>query len=211
MRAPGFILSSLLIHLVALGLLLVPSTSFRGTTSVHIDVLTLLPTSPQEATSRLSAKAKPRATPKTTPSPRVEGIATKTSTPPPDTATESSSETAEQGEGADDLREIAFGRSPRNSKELYLARLRDNLLRKQEYPRASRAFREEGTVVIRLTLEKDGSLRKIEMVEGSPFSRLNDAAMKAASKAAPFPAFPQDLRYSSWRITLPVRFTLAQK
>lgn len=105
--------------------------------------------------------------------------------------------------------QASFGRAPKNEAERYLATIRDRIAVQQAYPPASRAFREEGMVMLRLTIDRSGSLTKVEMIEASPFKRLNDAAMRAVLKAAPFGAFPEEVAFQTWKITLPVRFTLA--
>lgn len=101
------------------------------------------------------------------------------------------------------------GRAAKNDTEKYLAELRDLIARHQIYPAASRHFREEGVVQLRLLILKDGSLQKVEMSEASKYPRLNNAALKAASRAAPFKGFPAEVRQESWWITLPVRFSLS--
>lgn len=112
--------------------------------------------------------------------------------------------------GDSDIESSLRGRAPANEIERYLAEVRDQVARQQKYPAPSRAFHEEGTVRIRLTLDQSGSLVKIELVEESLSKRLNDAAVRAASKASPFRSFPNEIKFKTWKITLPVRFVLAQ-
>jgi TonB family protein len=112
--------------------------------------------------------------------------------------------------GASDIESSLHGRAPRNETEKYLVSVRDQVARQQTYPAPSRAFREQGTVKIRITLNRSGSVIKIELMEESPYKRLNDAAMKAATRAAPFGPFPDEVKFETWKITLPIRFTLAQ-
>jgi protein TonB len=112
--------------------------------------------------------------------------------------------------GDSDIESSLRGRAPVNETERYLAEIRDQIARQQTYPAPSRSFREEGSVRIRLTLNRSGSVVKIELMEASPYKRLNDAAMRAATKASPFRPFPDEVKFETWRITLPVRFTLAQ-
>lgn len=112
--------------------------------------------------------------------------------------------------GESDIESSLHGRLPVNETERYLADIRDQIARQQTYPVPSRSFREEGIVRIRLTLNRSGSVIKIELLEASPYKRLNDAAMSAATKASPFKPFPDEVKFETWKITLPVRFTLAQ-
>lgn len=114
------------------------------------------------------------------------------------------------GIGESEIDSGFIGRVPANAAEAYLADLREQIARQQIYPSPSKAFREEGTVKIRLTVHRSGSIVQAELIEPSPYKRLNDAAISAATRAAPFKVFPPDVDYANWKITLPVRFSLAR-
>lgn len=120
------------------------------------------------------------------------------------------SQKSEVAIGESDVESSLPGRAPKDEAERYLAEIRDRIASQQTYPISSKSFREEGIVRIRLTLSRSGSLVKIELIDESPYKRLNDAAMRAATRASPFRSFPQEVKFETWRITLPVRFTLAQ-
>ena len=51
-----------------------------------------------------------------------------------------------------------------------------------EYPRLSARLKEQGDVVLRLTLDEEGRVRGVELVESSGYIRLDEAAMSAAPK-----------------------------
>ena len=101
------------------------------------------------------------------------------------------------------------GREPRNATEEYLAHLRQHVRENNHYPTLSRRLGEEGVVVLRLTLNRNGSLMKLEVVQQCPYHRLNDAAFEGVTRAAPFGEFPAELPFEQWRITMPVRFQLS--
>ena len=50
------------------------------------------------------------------------------------------------------------------------------------YPRMSEALGEQGDVELRLTLDEEGRVRGVELLKGSGFERLDEAAMSAAPK-----------------------------
>lgn len=104
--------------------------------------------------------------------------------------------------------DLDHGQTPRNEKEKYLVLLRDKINKHQAYPRQSKVFKEEGLVKIRMTLDREGQLTKLELIQATKYSRLNDAAMKAASDAVPFSKFPNEVEYQSWKIIVPIRFVL---
>ncbi|MFN8845461.1 MAG: TonB family protein [Bdellovibrionales bacterium] len=103
---------------------------------------------------------------------------------------------------------LDVGLSQLSEKEKYLVLLRNKINKIQTYPRQSKIFKEEGLVKIRMTINRNGDLMKLELVESSSFTRLNEAAMKAALEAAPFAKFPEEVDYQNWRIVVPIRFVL---
>jgi TonB family protein len=99
-------------------------------------------------------------------------------------------------------------RPPKSETEKYLVLLKSRVNEFQKYPRQSKVFKEEGLVKIRMTINRDGQLTKLELVQSSGHSRLNDAAMKAVSDAAPFSKFPDEVTFQTWKIIVPIRFVL---
>lgn len=110
--------------------------------------------------------------------------------------------------GESDIESELQGRAPTTEKERYLAEIRQKIARRQNYPRSSRVLNEQGSVKLLLTIQRNGALTKVELVRGTPFERLNTAAMTAATEAGPFNEFPAEVKYASWRITLPIHFSL---
>jgi TonB family protein len=110
--------------------------------------------------------------------------------------------------GDSDIESDLGAGAPKNEEERYLAEIRHKIAGQQSYPRSSRALGEQGTVRLRLTIQRNGSLTKVELVRGTAYERLNTAAMAAVTAAGPFKPFPVDVQYASWRIALPVHFSL---
>ena len=69
-----------------------------------------------------------------------------------------------------------------------------------EYPSASRRFREQGRVVLRVLIGRDGQAEKIELVEASAFPRLNDAAVEAARRALYKPHTEDGVAQPAWAL-----------
>lgn len=84
----------------------------------------------------------------------------------------------------------------------YLGTLRKTLERSKVNPRS----RESGTVMIRFTVGPTGELisRQVEKSSGSKL--LDDAAMAALERAAPFPPMPQDIARGPIEVQVPFRF-----
>jgi len=69
-----------------------------------------------------------------------------------------------------------------------------------EYPSASRRFREQGRVVLRVLVGADGQAVRIELVEPSAFERLNDAAIEAARRALYKPHTEDGVAQPAWAL-----------
>ncbi|MFZ4402886.1 MAG: TonB family protein [Pseudobdellovibrionaceae bacterium] len=112
----------------------------------------------------------------------------------------------EMSEGVSDLSSV--GRSEEGYAMSYLDKVRSKIEFHKIYPKASKLFKEQGSVKVKLQILKSGHVRKIEIVESSQFKRLDEAAIKAVAEAAPFDQFPSDVKFASWSILIPMRFEL---
>jgi protein TonB len=84
----------------------------------------------------------------------------------------------------------------------YLGSLSKSIERAKVNPRS----RQAGTVMVRFTVSPDGSLisRTIERSSGSKV--LDDAAVAALDRAAPFPPMPQNVAQGPIEVSVPFEF-----
>ena len=75
----------------------------------------------------------------------------------------------------------------------YLKRVSARIHRFKQYPREARIAKQEGTVVIQLTLDSDGTVKDRSLTSSSGIDLLDEAAMQIITKADPFPKFPSAL------------------
>jgi protein TonB len=85
----------------------------------------------------------------------------------------------------------------------YLGALRKTLERSKVYPRSSLT----GTVMIRFTVGPSGQVLSREVQKSSGSKLLDEAAMAAIERAAPFPPMPQDLEKGPLEVQVPFRFS----
>ncbi len=87
-----------------------------------------------------------------------------------------------------------------------------NLIRKiygqVQYPSVAVRRNQEGSVRMRLTLNTNGSIASLTMVEEAPHGSLNTAAERAIVSAAPFDPPPASLGNSGFEIEIPIAFRL---
>jgi len=97
--------------------------------------------------------------------------------------------------------------SPESSLPSYRQIVLAQLTRARYYPAAEQEQRNEGSVLLRLSIQKNGSLREVHIVRPSVHPGLNAGALLSARRAAPFPPFPPDMPGSD--LSLDVRLVYA--
>lgn len=80
-----------------------------------------------------------------------------------------------------------------NYKQYAVSRIAAN----KSYPLKSRAKNEEGIVRVFVVIASDGSLQKAVITETCDFSALNEAALMAVKKSAPFKKFAKEIKAES--------------
>lgn len=93
-------------------------------------------------------------------------------------------------------------------KTAYLALLASAIQQQQRYPKKSRQRAEEGSVMLNLSINQQGELLAIEIIESSRFSRLDREATRMVRGASPFPPVPPELGTTMLELHLPIRFAL---
>ena len=83
-----------------------------------------------------------------------------------------------------------------------------HLNRYKQYPAAARARREQGTVMLSFTVDRNGRVTGRRVSRSSGSSALDQEALSMLSRAQPLPRFPADMTGSSRSINAPVRFAV---
>ncbi len=81
--------------------------------------------------------------------------------------------------------------------------------KKKRYPAAARRLGLEGTVKVKLLIDRHGKLiGKPSVVVSSGHAILDEQALLMVKRSAPFPALPVEFGKDVATIVIPVRFTL---
>jgi protein TonB len=204
---------SVLIHGGILGLAPArarPADRFRDQAPRVALVNIPLPAPPQTASP-------PPAPPQKPPAPSVSST--------PETITEASRETAPVYDGPAEtpsFEAAGFPGTPgpvsavpvdpalrENAVSRYLAAIRGLIDQRKEYPYQARRQEQEGTVLIRFTVTRQGTLAGEPALEKkSRYERLNAAAIEAVKKAAPYPPFPGEIGEDEMSFQVAVSFSL---
>lgn len=88
------------------------------------------------------------------------------------------------------------------------SKLTTYLARFKRYPVSAQSRNEQGTVTMRLVVERTGKILSAGIVRGSGFDNLDEAARQWVARAAPVPPFTDDMAQPSIEVTVPFRFSL---
>jgi protein TonB len=91
----------------------------------------------------------------------------------------------------------------------YFEMLSLRIHRVKEYPESARSRYIQGRVMVKFVLLADGSLKEVQVVKSSRHKNLDDAAVNAVKKAAPFPRPPASLFETPVTFQIHILFELA--
>lgn len=98
-----------------------------------------------------------------------------------------------------------------NDMRKYINKVVRRIDRKKRYPRLAKENGEEGVVMVKMTLDRNGTLVAYRLSRRAPSERLNQATLSTVQSAAPFPPLPNSYPNSNITIEVPVRFRLARR
>lgn len=95
-----------------------------------------------------------------------------------------------------------------NQKQSYYVAVTARLERARGYPKEARRRGYEGTVLLKIELERDGSLLTCAVLRGSGRDILDKEALQTVRRAAPFPQVPESITGELQTLTVPLCYTL---
>jgi TonB family protein len=90
----------------------------------------------------------------------------------------------------------------------YVSYIVSRIERNKLYPGESQRKGHEGMVVVRLLLARNGSVRKVTILQPARYPALTDAAIASIARSVPFEPFPKKLEEEEMTVRLEIRFTL---
>lgn len=97
---------------------------------------------------------------------------------------------------------------PGDLRGLFTGKVRQRIASAKYYPRVARRRGMEGQPVIAFTLDKEGRLTKVDLAQTSGYQLLDQAALEAVHRAAPYPEIPAELNMDIIQFKLPISFVL---
>ena len=90
----------------------------------------------------------------------------------------------------------------------YIGKIQRIIENAKQYPEVSRKAGREGKVKVQFTIFRDGTVDNIKLITQTPYPKLNQEAIDAVNRAAPFSGFPESMTKKSVKVILPFRFEL---
>lgn len=116
--------------------------------------------------------------------------------------------TGEPALAAPNARETAAEDARRELKADYEVSLQAHLARHLQYPMMARHRRQEGNVVVALTVDHTGTVTTVRLAQESPFPLLNREVLALIRRASPLPPLPPALEATAGEWEVPVTFSL---
>jgi periplasmic protein TonB len=83
-----------------------------------------------------------------------------------------------------------------------------HLQRHKRYPADAQARRDQGTVLLSFTMDRNGHVLSRSITRGSGVSELDQEVLAMIQRAQPLPAFPPAMPQPRMSLTVPIRFSL---
>ena len=78
----------------------------------------------------------------------------------------------------------------------------------KQYPKRARKRRQQGTVMLYFSMDRQGQVLHYRITEGSGFASLDNAVVDMIEAAQPLPSIPAELNQARLELVVPVQFSL---
>lgn len=200
----SWIVASGLVHLSLIAFFVLgPKFQFHAEKPEWVEV-TLLPAQPVAASrAEVFHPVRPNPTPKRRASASEPVASSPTAVAPVSGGTDAEKSTADSAATVD--ASAAAAQEVLSSYEMELAS-RLNALK--HYPSSAKRMRQQGRVIVRFKLTRDGQVVSREIVEPCPHQSLNEAATSFLAQIKEFKPFPSNIAVNSWEFTVPIEYRL---
>ena len=107
---------------------------------------------------------------------------------------------------------VATASTQEQEQENLLRVYRSNVLKltylNTQYPKRSMDLKQQGLVVLKIKLNRQGKVLSVEEEQATNYALLNKAARKAINKSEPYPEVPTSMQGNDFEISLPFNFKL---
>ena len=90
----------------------------------------------------------------------------------------------------------------------YLAKIARDLEMVWKYPKEAGDRGQQGVTLVKIVIREDGTLNEAELVQSSGYPMLDDEALRAIKRIAPYAPFPKAWHRSQWELTIQFTYEL---
>ena len=110
--------------------------------------------------------------------------------------------TGESGEG------FGSGSGAESAKNKYFSLIAQTIYKNKRYPRQAYSLNQEGKVVVRLKLAKNGKILDLEVLEQATYKSLTNATIETIKSINKFPAIPEELKVDDITFRIPIEYKI---
>lgn len=93
-------------------------------------------------------------------------------------------------------------------KDKYKRTLAEIINSRKRYPQRALSLNQEGVVVIRMILNKSGVVKKVEILDQSPYKSLATASLDIINSIHKFPPIPKELEMEEYSVKIPIKYEI---
>lgn len=93
-------------------------------------------------------------------------------------------------------------------KNEYLTRIKSHIEKYKKYPKRAKRLKQQGNVIVRFEIKKNGQIHSVNIKSKCPYKRLNTAALNLLKEIAKFDPIPDELNKNSWAIEVPISYSI---
>ncbi len=110
--------------------------------------------------------------------------------------------TGETGEG------FGSGAGADTAKNKYFSLVAQTIYKNKRYPRQAYSLNQEGKVLVRLRLDKNGKMLDLKILEDAPFKSLTNATIETIKSIKKFPVIPNELGVEEITFRIPIEYKI---
>jgi protein TonB len=110
--------------------------------------------------------------------------------------------TGETGEG------FGSGAGADTAKNKYFSLVAQTIYKNKRYPRQAYSLNQEGKVLVRLRLDKNGKMLDLKILEYAPFKSLTNATIETIKSIKKFPVIPNELGVEEITFRIPIEYKI---
>jgi TonB family protein len=95
-----------------------------------------------------------------------------------------------------------------SAKSKYFSLVAQTVNKSKRYPRQAYSLNQEGTVVLRVKLDKQGKVLDVKVLEKAPYKSLTNASLDAINSIKKFPPIPDELGVEEVAFNIPIEYKI---